>query len=77
MIWEFDELSCPPELSDEDILEVMKSIEGYLDITPSDFREIYLKAYQQARRRLLQGITAGIITRSDIIRSLFNTVCNY
>ena len=61
MTWEIDELSCPPELKEEDILEVMKSIEGYLDITPSDFKEIYIKAYQQARRRLLQGITADMI----------------
>ncbi len=66
MTWEIDELSCPPELKEEDILEVMKSIEGYLDITPSDFKEIYIKAYQQARRRLLQGITADMIMTKPV-----------
>lgn len=112
------DLSCPAEILEEDILESMKSIEGYLDIAPSDFKEFYIKAYQQARKRLLHGINAemimttpatsvgekvtlteilnlvkqkeinrltvkdkenrlaGIITRSDIIRSLFNNICN-
>ena len=29
-----------PELGDQDILEAMKTIPGYLDITPGDFKEI-------------------------------------
>jgi hypothetical protein len=28
--------SCPIDMSDEDILDAMKSIPGYLDITPGD-----------------------------------------
>lgn len=66
MTWEIDELSCPPDLKEEDILEVMKSVEGYLDITPSDFKEIYIKAYQQARKRLLHGITADMIMTKPV-----------
>lgn len=61
MTWEINGLSCPPELEEKDILEAMKSIEGYLDITPSDFKEFYIRAYEQARKRLLNGITAGMI----------------
>ncbi len=57
-------LSCPPEITDEDILSAMRSMEGYIDITPADFREFYIKAYKHARERLLHGITAGqIMTR--------------
>lgn len=28
-------------ISEEDVLDAMKSMESYLDITPGDFREIY------------------------------------
>lgn len=58
------DLSCPPEITDEDTLSAMRSMEGYIDITPADFREFYIKAYKHARERLLHGITAGqIMTR--------------
>ena len=66
MTWEIDRLSCPTDLSEEDILEAMKSIEGYLDITPSDFREFYIKAYKQARKRLLNNITADMIMHKPV-----------
>lgn len=33
------------DISDEDILDAMKNIPGYLDITPGDFRELYKFAY--------------------------------
>jgi CBS domain-containing protein len=32
----------------------MQEIQGYLDITPGDFKEVYLKALAHARRRLYQ-----------------------
>jgi CBS domain-containing protein len=66
MAQEIIDLSCPAEILEEDILEVMKSIEGYLDITPSDFKEIYVKAYQQARKKLLHGINAEMIMASPV-----------
>lgn len=66
MTWEIDKLSCPTDLSEEDILEAMKSIEGYLDITPSDFKEFYIKAYKQARKRLLTNITADMIMNKPV-----------
>jgi CBS-domain-containing membrane protein len=40
------------DLTEEDILEAMKEIPGYLDITPRDFKEIYSLAYRQALSRL-------------------------
>ena len=33
------------DISDDDIIEAMKAISGYLDITPEDFKEIYIAAY--------------------------------
>jgi CBS domain-containing membrane protein len=59
-------LSCPPEITEEDILSAMKSMEGYIDITPADFREFYIKAYKHARERLLHGVTAGQIMTQPV-----------
>ena len=39
-------------MSDEDILDAMKSIPGYLDITPGDFKEIFRYAYRHAIERM-------------------------
>lgn len=43
---------CEPELSDEDILDAMQHIPGYLDISTEDFRIIYHLAWQHAMERL-------------------------
>ena len=42
----------------EDIIEAMKEIPGYLDITPEDFLELYHKAYRHALDRLKSTIKA-------------------
>jgi CBS domain-containing membrane protein len=48
----------PAAISDDDILKAMKEMEGYLDITPGDFKEIYRHAYKHALNRLLRGLPA-------------------
>ena len=40
------------ELTDKDIFDAMKSIPGYLDITPGDFREVYKHAFKFAVERI-------------------------
>jgi len=45
----------PMEISDEDILKAMKTVEGYIDITPGDFREVYRVAYRFAVDHLLNA----------------------
>jgi CBS domain-containing membrane protein len=57
-----------PELGDQDILEAMKSIPGYLDITPGDFKEIYSHAFRLAMERLSRSVTAGQIMTRDVVR---------
>ena len=47
------------DLKDEDIYEAMKQIPGYLDITPGDFKDVYLLAYQHALERLSRSVTAS------------------
>jgi CBS-domain-containing membrane protein len=41
-----------PELTDEDILDAMQHIPGYLDISTEDFRVIYHLAWRHAVARL-------------------------
>jgi len=54
-------------LSDEDILSAMKSIQGYIDITPADFNEIYGIAYRLAIERLSKSVTAANIMTTEVI----------
>jgi CBS domain-containing membrane protein len=55
------------ELSDEDILAAMKSISGYLDITPGDFKEVYRLAYRHALERLSRVLTAQEIMTREVV----------
>jgi CBS domain-containing membrane protein len=54
------------ELTDDDILDAMQHIPGYLDITTEDFRSIYHLAHRHALERLFVGVTAGRLMRSAI-----------
>jgi CBS domain-containing membrane protein len=54
------------EIKEEDILEAMRAIPGYLDITPGDFKEIYRLAFQHALERLSRAVTAAEIMTTDV-----------
>lgn len=54
------------ELSDEDILDAMQHISGFLDISTEDFREIYHYAHRHALERLFGRIRAGKLMRVGI-----------
>jgi hypothetical protein len=41
-----------PELTDEDIIDAMQHVPGYLDISTEDFRIIYHLAWRHAAARL-------------------------
>ena len=51
------------ELADEDILDAMQHIPGYLDIAPGDFQEVYHLAHHHAVDRLLGGLRAEALMR--------------
>jgi CBS domain-containing protein len=52
------------DISDDDISAAMREIPGYLDITPGDFKEIYLLAFRHARERLSRSLQAkDVMTR--------------
>ena len=59
--------SCPVNMSDEDILDAMKSIPGYLDITPGDFNEIFGYAYRHAVERIAQSLLAKDVMTEKVI----------
>jgi CBS domain-containing membrane protein len=51
----------------EDIIEAMKEIPGYLDITPEDCLELYNKAYRHALDRLKATIKAEHIMTTSVV----------
>jgi CBS domain-containing protein len=61
------------EIKDEDILEAMRAIPGYLDITPGDFKEVYRLAFQHALERLSRAVTAAEIMTTDVVAVMPDT----
>lgn len=54
-------------VTNEDIIQAMKKISGYLDITPSDFMEMCQMAYTHAFERLTSSIKAKDIMTQKVI----------
>jgi CBS domain-containing protein len=55
------------DISDEDILEAMKDMPGYLDITPGDFKDLYEFAHHRAMERLTRMIKARDVMTQNVI----------
>lgn len=60
-------------LTEADILEAMKKIPGYLDITPLDFKEVYCLAYRQAVERLSRQVTAREVMTQEVTHVQIDT----
>lgn len=58
---------CPIDISETDILEAMSTIDGYIDITPADFIEIYKVSYHHALNRLAKKRTAKDVMSRPVI----------
>lgn len=56
----------PIEVSDSDIYEAMKDIQGYLDITASDFKEVYRHAFRHAVDRMANLVKAKEIMTAAV-----------
>jgi len=54
------------ELADDDILDAMREIPGYLDISTQDFRSIYHLAHGHALERMFRHVSAGSLMRTGI-----------
>ena len=44
--------STTVDISEQDVIAAMKDIQGYLDISPGDFREVFQVAYKHALQRI-------------------------
>lgn len=52
------------EIVEPDILAAMKDIQGYIDISPGDFKEVFQVAFRHAVQRIKNSLTAkDIMTR--------------
>ena len=60
-------LAPPLDISDDDVYEAMKEVEGYLDITPSDFKLLYGIAFRHALLRLTQAVKASDVMTREVI----------
>jgi CBS domain-containing membrane protein len=54
-------------LTDQDVYEAMKSIPGYLDITPGDFKELYYHAFRHAVERIHSSVLAQDMMTTDVV----------
>ncbi len=64
---DIDEKFCQPvDIADVDILAAMKEIQGYIDISPGDFKEVFQIAYSHAVQRILQAQRAGEIMTAPV-----------
>jgi CBS domain-containing protein len=54
------------DLSDDDIYEAMKDIQGYLDITPADLKTVYTFAYRNAWKRITGSVKARDIMTTQV-----------
>jgi len=55
------------DISDHDVYQAMKEIEGFLDISLSDFRALYQHAYRHAIDRLRRDTQLKEVMSSDVM----------
>jgi len=54
------------DISEQDVLKAMKAMQGYIDITPRDFKEIYRAAYALAVERIKTSMKAVDLMTSPV-----------
>lgn len=57
---------APVDISDVDVMKAMRSIQGYIDITPADFKEVFRVAYALAQDRMMQAFKAADVMTSPV-----------
>ena len=67
MLEDNDKHITPPDISEQDIILAMKAIQGYVDITPGDFKHIYQVAYAMAMQRLFNTVTAAQLMTKTVL----------
>ena len=59
--------TSPVDLENDDIIAAMEEMQGYIDITPADFMEIYRVAYNHAVDRIARSMRAKDIMTRQVI----------
>lgn len=59
--------NAPPDISEQDILDAMKTIQGFVDITPGDFKEVYQAAYATAVQRIFNTLKASDLMTQSVL----------
>jgi CBS domain-containing protein len=54
------------DISEKDVLNAMKAMQGYIDITPADFKEVYRVAFALAKDRVLHSLTAKEVMSAQV-----------
>jgi len=54
------------DISEKDVVNAMKAMQGYIDITPADFKEVYRVAYALAKNRVLHSLTAREVMSAQV-----------
>lgn len=54
------------DISELDVIAAMKEIQGYIDISPGDFKEVFRIAYAHAMRRVMESSTAKDFMTSPV-----------
>jgi CBS domain-containing protein len=60
------EIPVDTGISDDDIYAAMKDMQGYLDITPADLKEIYTLAFRHALERITRFVKARDIMTKQV-----------
>lgn len=54
------------DIAEQDVIAAMKEIQGYIDISPGDFQEVFRIAYRHAMQRLMDSRTASDIMTTPV-----------
>jgi CBS domain-containing membrane protein len=57
----------PMDISEDDVIDAMRQMKAYLDITPGDFKEIYRYAYGHALGRITKAVKARDVMTTDVV----------
>lgn len=57
----------PAPISEDDVIQGMRELQGYFDMTPHDFNILYQKAYALARSRLLRENKAENVMKNPAV----------
>jgi CBS domain-containing protein len=55
------------DISNDDIYDAMKNMEGFIDISIKDFKELYQLAYRHATERILHTVKGGDLMTTNVL----------